>query len=395
MWGGPSGLPPGFRPARRWRRQQPANTHGPRALDKPAPELRTLAQRLLSPFRTPGESPAAGRKARPTKALFLLLACSLHAQTTLTEQGIAAFQHGDYPAAREKLARAPNDPQARLFLALTKAATGECDSAIPELAKGAAAGANRRLAGLALAQCHIAAKRFAEAGAAVAQLEKDFPNDADVLYVSAEFHMKAWNDAIYRMYQKAPSSFRVDELSAEVFETQGKYPEAIAEYRKAVEKNPKALDLHYRLGRALLLASHDPAALEQAGKEFEAELALNPSDAAAEYQIGQVLTAEQRKTDAGPHFERAAQLRPDFAEALIAVAKLRSDAKRYPEAIALLERAVSLQPRNETAHYNLMTAYRNAGRSADAQREKAELDKLQKPPDGEFTDFLKRLGDKK
>jgi superkiller protein 3 len=329
------------------------------------------------------------------RATPLLLACSLCAQTGLVEQGIAAFQHGDYAAAREKLARAPNDPQARLFLALTRAATGECDAAVPELAKGAAAGPNRRLAGLALAQCHIAAKRFGEAGAAVAQLEKDFPGDADVLYVSAEYHMKAWNDAIYRLYQKAPSSYRVDELSAEVFETQGRYPEAVAEYRKAIEKNPKALDLHYRLGRALLLGSHDQAALDQARKEFEAELALNPSDAAAEYQMGQALTAEQRKSDAAPHFERAAELRPDFAEALIAVAKLRSDAKKYAEAIALLERAVNLQPRNETARYNLMVAYRNAGRTADAQREKAELDRLQKPPDGEFTDFLKRLGDKK
>ena len=173
--------------------------------------------------------------------------------------------------------------------------------------------------------------------------------------------MKAWNDAIYRMYQKAPSSYRVDQLSAEVFETQGKYTEAIAEYRKAIEKNPKAINLHYRLGRALLQQSHDPAVLDQARKEFEAELALNPSDAVAEYQVAQILVAKQEKQQAAAHFERAAELRPDFPEALIAVAKLRSDAKRYTDAIALLERAVKLQPRNETAHYNLMMAYRNGG----------------------------------
>ena len=64
------------------------------------------------------------------------------------------------------------------------------------------------------------------------------------------------------------------------------------------------------------------------------------------------------------------------------------------DAAKLLERAVKLQPRGEIAHYNLMLAYRNAGRTADAQREKLELDKLQKPPEGEFTDFLKRLGNK-
>jgi tetratricopeptide (TPR) repeat protein len=332
---------------------------------------------------------------RATNILAWFATALLCAQNNPVADGIAAFQRGDYKAARMNLERAPDDPQARLFLALTRAATGECEAAIPDLAKGFSSGENRRLAGLALAQCHITAKRFADAGVAIEQLEKEFPNDADVLYVSANYHMKAWNDAIYRMYQKAPSSYRVDQLSAEVFETQGKYTEAIAEYHKAIGKNPKAINLHYRLGRAILQQSHDPAMLDQARKEFEAELALNPSDAVAEYQVAQILTAEQKRPEAAAHFERAAELRPDFPEALIAVAKLRSDTKRYPDAIVLLERAVKLQPRNESAHYNLMLAYRDAGRAADAQREKAELDKLQKPPEGEFTDFLKRLGDKK
>jgi tetratricopeptide (TPR) repeat protein len=328
-------------------------------------------------------------------AVFSCAAALLSAQANSVADGIAAFERGDYKAARASFERTPADPRARLFLAFIGAATGQCEAAVPELTKGFSSGENRRLAGIALAQCHIAAKRFAEAGVIVAQLEKEFPGDADVLFVSADYHMKAWNDAIYRMYQKAPSSYRVDQLSAEVFETQGKYSEAIAEYRKAIAKNPKAINLHYRLGRALLQQSHDASALAQARKEFEAELALNPSDAVAEYQVGQVLNVEQKKSEAAAHFERAAQLRPDFPEALIAVAKLRTDAKRYSDAIVLLDRAVKLQPRNETAHYNLMMVYRNAGRPADAQREKAELDKLQKPPEGEFTDFLKRLGEKK
>jgi tetratricopeptide (TPR) repeat protein len=317
----------------------------------------------------------------------------LSAQTVA--DGVAAFQRGDYKTARSSLERNGNDPEAVVFLALTRAATGECETSIPDLAKGFSGGKNRRLAGLALAQCHIAAKRFNDAGIIVGQLETEFPADPDVLYVSANYHMRAWNDAIYRMYQKAPASYRVDQLSAEVFETQGRYTEAIAEYRKAIAKNPKGINLHYRLARALLQQSHDPAVLDQARKEFEAELSLNPSDAVAEYQVAQVLTAQQKKTDAAAHFEKAAELRPDFPEALIAVAKLRSDAKRYAEAIALLEKSLKLQPRNETAHYNLMMVYRNAGRAADAQREKAELEKLQKPPEGEFSDFLKRLGDKK
>jgi tetratricopeptide (TPR) repeat protein len=166
------------------------------------------------------------------------------------------------------------------------------------------------------------------------------------------------------------------------------------EYSKAIDKNRNAINLHYRLGRAILLQSHEPAARDRARKQFEAELALNPSDAAAEFQVGQILIVQQKTQEAAPHFERALELRPDFVEALVAVGKLRTEAKRYKESIQLFERAVKLQPLSDVAHYNLMIAYRNAGRTADAQREKVQIEKLQKPPEGEFTDFLKRLGEK-
>jgi tetratricopeptide (TPR) repeat protein len=309
-------------------------------------------------------------------------------------QGIAEFNRGEYQSAKQLLEKAPSDQRAAMFLALTRAAMGECEAVLPVLARSYSDSESRRLSGIALAQCHIAAKRFDDAGPIVARLEKEFPSDADVLYVSANLHMKAWNDAIYRMYQKAPASYRVNQLSAEVFETQGKYPEAIAEYRKAIEKNAKAINLHYRLGRAILMQSHEPSNLELARKEFAAELSMNPSDAVAEYQIAQILAAQQNKKEAAVHFERAVVLRPDFPEALIAVAKIRTEAKDYSDAAKLLERAVQLQPRSEVAHYNLMLAYRNLGRTSDAQREKTELERLQRPPEGEFTDFLKKLGEK-
>jgi tetratricopeptide (TPR) repeat protein len=320
------------------------------------------------------------------------------AQADPVVKGIAEFNRGDYAAAKRDLQQLASDQRAAAYLALVQAATGTCDIAIPELELQFAAKTDqslRRLTGLALTQCYITQKRIDAAQPVLATLEKEFPSDADVLYVSANLHMKAWNDAIYRMYQKAGASYRVNQLSAEVFETQGKYQEAIAEYQKAIAKNPKAINLHYRLGRAMLFqSSSNPAELDDARKQFQAELALNPSDAAAEYQIGQILTLQQKQSEASSHFERAIEMRQDFPEALIAVGKIRSQAKRYDEAAKLFEQAVKLQPRSEAAHYNLMVAYRNAGRAADAAREKAELEKLQKPPEGEFSDFLKRLGEK-
>lgn len=331
--------------------------------------------------------------------LLLLVPAILGAQTTA--DAVNAFHRGQYAQARQMLekivAGSPNDSVARTFLGLSRAAMGACDAARPDLQQqfvGNPDSGLRRLAGLALAQCALSQNRIAEAEAVLGRLQKSFPGDADVLYEIAKVHMKAWNDAVFQMYQKTPDSFRVNQLSGEIFEIQGRYQDAVAEYRKAIQKNPTALNLHYRLGRALLLESHDLAKRREARKEFEAELGLNPSDAAAEYQLGQILMSEQNPAGAAPHFEKAVALNPDFAEALVALAKTKSDAKKYAEAIALLERAVKLQPTSESAHYSLMMAYRNAGRAEDAKREKAVFDKLNRPPEGEFTEFLKKLGEK-
>jgi tetratricopeptide (TPR) repeat protein len=321
-------------------------------------------------------------------AISLVAAC-LAAQTTA--DGVAAFRHGHYAEARQILERA-SDATGRTFLALARAATGRCDAARAELeqqfAKNGDA-AERRLAGIALVQCGLAQNRAGEVWAVLEQLQRAFPGDPDVLYEVAKAHRKGWDDAVLQLYQKAPGSFRVNQLSGEIFETEGRYAEAAAEYRKAIQKNPAALNLHFRLGRALLLQSHEAGNLKEARKEFEGELALNPSDAVAEYEIGKILQAEQNAVAAAPHFEKAAALDADFAEPLLELAKLKPG-----NAIVLLERAVKLQPESQSAHYALMMAYRNAGRTADAQREKAIFDKLNRPPEGEFTEFLKKLGEK-
>jgi len=334
---------------------------------------------------------------RAISAVLLLAALTARAQQDSLEKGIAEFHRGEYAAAQASLEKAADSPQRRAFLPLARAAGGHCDAARPDLAKEFAETPDaelRRLTGLALAQCDLAQGHYDQAFPVLARLKSLYPGDADVLYQAARFHMKAWNDTLFEMFQKIPSSYRVNQISAEVLEIQGRYAEAAAEYRKAIEKNAAALDLHFRLGRTLLLQSHSPENLALARREFEAELSLNPGDTVAEYEIGQILLASQDSPAAVQRFERAASLDPGFAEALQAVAKARLDAKQYGEAIALLEKVVRLQPANESAHYSLMMAYRNAGRTADAAGQQAELDKLRQAPEGEFTDFLKRLGDK-
>jgi len=315
--------------------------------------------------------------------------------------GLTAYRDGHYSVALKKLKEAsetePGNAKARAYLALAQAAAADCGSALDELTRTAndtEAGTLARLAGLAASKCQMNAGKTAAALALLEDLEKRYPKDADILYALAKLHMKAFNDATLEMFQRAPASYRVHELSAEIFEVENRYADAVGEYRKAIAQNPQAPDLHFRLGRALLLASHDAAALDAAKTEFEAELRLSPEDAACEFQLGAIAQAQTREDDARQHFSRALELSPDFADALVALGKIESRMKQFNQAIGHLERATALQPANENAHYALMMAYRDAGQTAKAKAEKATLDKLQRPAEGEFTEFLKKLGEK-
>ncbi len=305
-----------------------------------------------------------------------------------SQDGIRAFQEGRYSEALVQLKDA-KDPTGRAFLALTEAALGDCKSALPGLSENYADPTLSRLTGLAAVKCDPK-----NAFTRIQQLEERFPNDPDVLYSAAKLHMKAFNDATFAMFQRAPASYRVHELSAEIFEVQNRYSDAVAEYKKAIEMNSNAPDLHFRLGRALLLESHDPAVLNQAANEFRSEQKVSPEDSACEFQLGQIAQVQGKTADAKSHFERAIELSPSFVQALIALGKLSTQEKDYKRAISLLTRATALQPGNETAHYALLTAYRDSGDMGKAQAEKATLDQLQKPPEGEFSDFLKKLGEK-
>ena len=300
-------------------------------------------------------------------SLIALGAVLASGQTDAFVTGLEAFRGGDYAAAEREFTRSAsegNEPRARTFLALTMAATSRCKQAEPDLENAlvTASGDVLKLAALALAQCRIAETRFDEAAGVISKIRAAYPGDADVLYLAARLEMRQWNDTIYQLYRQAPGSFRVNQISGEILETQGRFAEAAAEYRKAIGKSPKATALHYRLGRALLMTSHDAEALDLALKEFQAELALNPHDAVAEYQAAQIFQTQGKASLASAGFERAIALDPNFAEPLIALGKLRMEQKDDADAISLLSRAVALLPANESARYNLMMAYRNAGK---------------------------------
>ena len=330
------------------------------------------------------------------RVISLVLWVSLAAFCADNSDGIAAFNSGRYTEALRLLqsASASGNREATVYLALTQAALNNCDAALPVLTSSFADRDLSRLAGLAAARCYSTAGNTGRALAIAEDLKARYPDNADVLYIAAETEMKAFNDTTFAMFQRTGSSYRMHELSARIFETQNRFSDAVAEYKKAIDVDPQAPDLHFRLGRAILLESHSAEALRAAAEAFSQELKLSPEDGACEFQLGQIAQVQGNGAGAQEHFEKALRLNPNFVTAMIALARIHSREKQYDRAIRLLDRAVELQPGNEAAHYALLMAYRDSGQSEKARAEKTILDRLQKPPEGEFSEFLKRLGDK-
>lgn len=281
------------------------------------------------------------------------------------------FFSGAYGAS-QNAAKPPTDASSAAIQATRLAEEGHCDTALPALEKSirVADPQLKRKVGLAGVRCSMTLGRIEAALRFLEMLSRDFPRDPDVLY--AEIH--AYSDLSTRASQQlataAPSSPQAHELLAESYEMQGKWDDAEKEYRGIVAQNPKLPGIHFRIGRLLLSKPNPPAsAADDAKREFEQELAIDPSNAGAEYVLGELARQNQSWDDAIAHFTRASKLDPQFGEAYLGLGVSLISLKRYPDAIAPLETAVKIDPRNPDAHYQLATAYTRAGRKEDGQKE--------------------------
>lgn len=334
-----------------------------------------------------------------SRFVFVLAAFAATLSADALQDGVMAFHEGRYSTAIALLREAvkiSSDERARVFLALAQAATNDCKSALPVLttALRSNTGELGRLAGLSTAKCQSSMGDTAGALQTLGTLNARFAKDADILYLSAEIEMTAFNNTTFAMFQQTPSSYRTHELSAEILEIQERFADAASEYKKAIALNPSAPDLHFRMGRAILLRGHDPDALTEAASAFAAELKISPEDSACYYQLAQIAQVKGDPAAARTQYEKALQLSPGFVSSLVALGKLDLQQNDAARAIPLLRKATDLEPDNETAHYALLNAYRNTGDMDRARKEKAILDRLQKPSDTEFSDFLKKLDSK-
>jgi tetratricopeptide (TPR) repeat protein len=259
--------------------------------------------------------------------------------------------------------------------AIALAESGRCTEALPLLKKSIRQVADRDvkkhmgLLGLNCAMTHNAPHDSLDF---LAVLEREFPRDPEVLYAAAHAFSDLSLRASQDLVREAPFSYQVHELNAEALETQGRWDEAAAEYRKILDINPMLPRIHARLGQVLLSGPQPSAeAVAQAKKNFEDELAIDPNNATAEYVLGELAKEADDLSAAIQHYSRATKLDVGFAEAYLGLGSALVASKRFDDAIPPLERYEKLAPDSPSGHYQLALAYAGAGRKDDANREAA------------------------
>jgi tetratricopeptide (TPR) repeat protein len=274
--------------------------------------------------------------------------------------------------------------------ALNLAKEGRCGEAIPLLKKAISRSADKdfqRDAGLAGVRCAMVKNQFDAAEDFLRMLNREFPNDPEVLYTTIHTYSDLATHASQELAMKAPNSPQAHELNAESLEMQGKWDQASKEYQKVLQENPSLPGIHFKVGRLLLSAPNPPADVaEQAKKEFQQELEIDPSNAGAEYVLGELAREAQQWDEAVQHFTRAAKLDSGFGDAYLGWGVALVSTKKFSEAVPPLEIAVKLEPQNPAAHYNLAIAYARTGRKQEGDREFAiHREMVQKNPPEEKT----------
>jgi tetratricopeptide (TPR) repeat protein len=252
------------------------------------------------------------------------------------------------------------------------AETGHCAEAIPQLKRQIRTATDlklKRQIGVAGVRCAMSMNRPDDAVDFLRVLERDFPNDPEVLYMATHAYSDLSVRASQRLLYTAPSSPQVHKLNAEALEAQGKWDEAASEYRRVLEMNPKEPGIHYLLGRLILSRPKTETTIEDARKEMAAELEIDPSNAGAEFVLGEISRQAEDWAQATEHFRRATEHDASFVDAYFGLGRSLMASGDFAGAVKPLEQAAKMQPDNPTMHYQLSIAYSRVGRKEDAQRE--------------------------
>ncbi len=116
---------------------------------------------------------------------------------------------------------------------------------------------------------------------------------------------------------------------------------------------------------------------EEAGKYFKAELERDPNHVAALLQLASNCLATGQVKEGMQYAQKATELAPGDGIGFYFLGRYHLRLNELPQAVAMLEKAAKLEPEIPNIQYSLAQAYTRMNRPQEADRARAEYDRLE------------------
>ena len=325
---------------------------------------------------------AAGRYADAQQAYEALRRLTPATPEIHARLGLIYFQQSKFaeaiPALREALRLKPTLPKVDALLAMSLSEMGKYEKALPGVKRAFSQTADvvlRRMAGLHLQRIYTGLGQDRDAVDVALRLVAAYPDDPEVLYHSGRLFANFAYLQTMKLATVAPDSVWLHQAAGEANESLGLHDAALLEYRQIIAAAPRRPGIRFRIGRVLLAqakADRTSGDVTEARKAFEDELTLDPTNANAAYEIGEIDRKAGDFESARQRFEQAVKYYPAFEQALVGLGRTLLALRRPAEALPPLQAALKVNPENDVAWYQIAQVYRAVGNAPEQQRALAE-----------------------
>lgn len=341
-----------------------------------ADEVTPTVQRLYAEAHA---AEAQGDTATAIAKYRAMIRLAPHLAPAYNNLGMLYFNGHDYAKAVPVLERGlhlnPDMQTAVAVLGLSYFELGESAKAEPLLEQALRANPSDDNVEMSLAHVLLALGKNQDAIQHLNAYLRRNPNDQEAWYILGKTYLQMSEDALAKVNQINPNSYVAHEVAGEIDESMKNYDGALVEFKKAVDLAPQQPGTHLRLGNVYWVMGKWQSAQQQ----FQAELAIAPTDCIARWKLANSMLQANAPNDAVlGQLNQTISGCPNLMQARVDRARVLIKLNRAKDALPDLLMAENKSPDEPSIHFLLASAYRAQGQMAQARQELHTYGELQR-----------------